>query len=264
MSDFSEVRHGYERLLGYFRNQEKRPRFLAALDSCFPNSGAETLKRFDDWWFHIQTSSYILCLSEHKAGLEDIYGRLSMWRAYGKQQASVAIVLKPPSEYSAIPLNVFLSPVAYFTDQELWDEFDSVIRGFGVSRNFLCSLPREMFVFLAYRMLVMATLSLKHPAFREELEWRLIHLPFEAPSPHVQSVIVTVGGVPQQVFKIRLEDKPQENISGITIPELFDRLIIGPTQYAGPIFTSLVDELGKAGVTDAASKVFISDIPLRT
>lgn len=110
----------------------------------------------------------------------------------------------------------------------------------------------------------MATVSLKHPAFREEREWRLIHLPFEQPSPHVKHATVTLGGMPQLVYKIRPENRPEENINGITLAELLDRIIIGPSQYAGPIYASLVEELTKAAVRDAAKKMIFSGIPLRT
>src|SRR5438477_13200293 len=34
MSDFREVRHGYELLVGYFNHGNKRAKFCAALDKC--------------------------------------------------------------------------------------------------------------------------------------------------------------------------------------------------------------------------------------
>jgi hypothetical protein len=113
-------------------------------------------------------------------------------------------------------------------------------------------------------MLVMATLSFKHRAFEEEREWRLIHLPSESPSAYVKSESVTVGGIPQLIYKIPLENRPSEDINGITLPELLDRVIIGPTQYPGPIYASLAKELTGAGVADVASKIIFSGIPLRT
>ncbi|HKT20206.1 MAG TPA: DUF2971 domain-containing protein [Stellaceae bacterium] len=263
MTDFREVEHGYAKLFEYFTQKSgKRDAFCAALDRHFADAGREALKRFDDWWAHIRTTTYICCFSEHSKG-EDAYGRLSMWRAYGPK-AGIAMVFRVPDSYSSTPLNVYLSPVAYLENDEFWRQLDDVTERINAAGEMLKGLNRDIFVFAAYRMLVMATLSLKHPAFLEELEWRLIHLPFETPSPYVKSETATISDVPQVIYKLSLENHPAEGITGITLPELLDRVIIGPTQYPGPIYTSLAKELSDAGVPDIATKIAFSGIPLRT
>ena len=265
MSDFREVQHGFELLLRYFNKDDgkNRAKFCTAVDGSFADAGKEALKRFDDWWAHIQSGTYICCFSEHDPKTDNDYGRLSMWRAYG-QKSGVAIVLKPPPPAGALPLNVLLSPVAYFADKHLDREFDDVIYKIGHHSQFLKTQPRANVIFFAYRMLAMAAVSLKHPAFKEEQEWRLVHFPAEQPSPHVEHTTEIVGGISQLVYKVRMRNEPSADINGISFPELFDRIIIGPTQYAGPIYASLVEELGNAGVTDSAKKVFFSGVPLRT
>lgn len=186
-----------------------------------------------------------------------------MWRAYG-QRSGIAIVLKPPQIYSATPLNVFLSSVAYFSDKHLLRELDGVVYRMGRHHEFLKTLPRDLLIFVAYRMLAMAAVSLKHPAFKEEREWRLVHFPLEQPSSHVKHTTEVMSGVSQLVYQVPLKNNPSADINGISVPDLLDRVIIGPTQYPGPIYASLVEELTKAGVTDAANKVCVSWIPLRT
>jgi len=103
MTDFSEVTGGHQLLLQYMNAEGKREKFIAALDKCFEGAGREVLKRFDDWWIHIQTSTYISCFSEHIEPIEDKRGRLSMWRAFG-QRAGVAMVFQLPERYAALPL----------------------------------------------------------------------------------------------------------------------------------------------------------------
>jgi hypothetical protein len=49
----------------------------------------------------------------------------------------------------------------------------------------------------------------------------------------------------------------------IEIPSLINRIIIGPTQYPWAMWKAFVTLLSEAGVENAASKVFTSDIPLR-
>jgi len=262
MSDFAEVEHGYAMLLNYFQQIGKREGFHTALDRHYPGAGNEVLKRFDDFSAFIRNATYICCFSEHPE-FEDTYGRLSMWRAYGSK-SGVALVLEVPGPYSAIPLNVYLSPVAYLGQSEFWQYLDEAIGRINAADAELAGISREDFIFNAYRMLVMATLSLKHPAFIEEREWRLIHLPFEAPSQYVKGETATIGGVPQVVFKIPLENHPPEGIEGIAIPDLLDRVIIGPTQYPGPIYRSLAKELSDAGVPNAGEKIKSAGIPLRT
>lgn len=263
MTDFREVQHGYDLLVSWFKQGDNRARFCAALDTCFAGCGMDALKRFDEWWAHIQSASYICCFSEHEPTVDNRYGRLSMWRAYGLKPG-VAIILRPPAKYTAVPLSVFMSPVAYFGEEHLSGEIEAAMGRITSDHKLITTQPRELITFVAYRMLVMAALSLKHPAFEEEREWRLIHLPFEQRSQHVEHAVETIGGVPQIVYKVPLRNAPEAEINGISLPELLDRIIIGPTQYPGPIYASLVEELTGAGVPNAATKVFYSGVPLRT
>ncbi len=263
MSDYSEVMHGYTQLLEYFDTEGKRDKFIKALNQCAPACGEMALQRFDDWWAHIRTESYVCCLSEHEAGKEDSLGRLSMWRAYGAN-FGVAIILRPPRPYSAVPLNVMLSPVEYFSKESSWRLLDHLIDRVERNQIELKKLPPELLTLSAYRMLVIAALSLKHPAFEEEREWRLIHLPFENPSIFVKQEIVSIKGVPQKIYKIPLENYPSDGISGVSIPDLLDRIIIGPAQFVGPIFSSLIEVLLEVGVEEPHKKIIFSQIPLRT
>jgi hypothetical protein len=79
-------------------------------------------------------------------------------------------------------------------------------------------------------MVRFATLATKHPGFAEEQEWRILYAPTLQESKWVTNEIVTLDGIPQLVYKL-----PLQNISevGLTagIPELLDRIIIGPTQF---------------------------------
>jgi hypothetical protein len=45
---------------------------------------------------------------------------------------------------------------------------------------------------------------------------------------------------------------------------MFDRLIIGPSQYSWPMCEAFTQALKAAGMADAEKRVFISDIPIRT
>jgi hypothetical protein len=68
--------------------------------------------------------------------------------------------------------------------------------------------------------------------------------------------------VPQPIYKIPLKDIPEIGFFG-SIPSLINRVIIGPTEYPLALSEAFVQLLEEAGVQEAASKVCVSDIPLR-
>lgn len=264
MADFSEVQFGLGRLRSYFldKNAVNRSRLFAALEKANPKVGEDAFAAFDKLWTRLEGGTYISCFSEHHQK-EDLYGRLSMWRAFGRGTAGVAIVLKPPAPYSAIPLNVFLTPVAYLEHVDVTSEIERVITNIENNAAVLASVPRDTLLNAVYLMLMMAVVSLKHPGFEEEKEWRLVHCPELYPSQYVISSRETVASVPQVVHHVRLQNRPSEGITGIELPELLDRVVIGPSQYAPSMRQALIGALVNAGVENPSAKVSTSDIPLR-
>ena len=75
--------------------------------------------------------------------------------------------------------------------------------------------------------------------------------------------VTTINGIPQTVYKIPLLNIPEEGFLNAEIPELIDRIIIGPTQYPTAIAEAIEAQLVEAGVSDAGDRIVISDIPLR-
>ena len=118
-----------------------------------------------------------------------------------------------------------------------------------------------------FNMFLFAATCTKHPGFDEELEWRVTHNPHMHPSPHLTKGIETIRGVPQPVYKIPLLNVPaavpSESLDGVEIPQLVERVIIGPTQYPAAVCEAIITKLEQAGVVDASRRVVISGIPLR-
>jgi hypothetical protein len=92
----------------------------------------------------------------------------------------------------------------------------------------------------------------------------MIFLPDALPSEHIERSVEVIAGVPQTVFKIPLENKPDQEICGVAIPDLIDQVIIGPSVYPTAIFDAFTHILKDAGISDPHSRLTISDIPLRT
>lgn len=263
MSDYMEVLYGYQFLKQFFSNQEHRKTFNDALEPCGAGIAAEARGLFDKWWMNIQFSTYIASISEHQAS-EDLHGRLSMWRAFGSRAPRAALVLNLPRDGAAAGLNLTLSPVAYFSYEQVEAELLRVIDGIKRESSYLHSIGRETVLHAIFFMLMVAAVSLKHEGFHEEREWRLIHSPQLRPSSLLRKATETIGGVPQIIYKIPLENRPPENIVGVEIPELIERVIIGPSNYPIPIGEAFAAALQVAGMKDAPARVFASNIPLRT
>jgi len=264
MADYREVQHGFELINAFFVDTTNRERFSAALDACSPGIAKEAIDLFNAWWSDIQFNTYISSISEHD-NKEDFHGRLSMWRAFGGQGARVALVFNVPWISPATPiLNVILSPVSYSKREEVHDEINAVIENIKKRTEFLKSIDRKILVSQIFNMLVVGVTCLKHEGFREEREWRVLYSPKRAPSKVVEQATITIGGVPQIVYKLPLDVTVSDALADLDVSQIFDRLIIGPSAYAWAQYEAFVSALTKAGVALATEKVFISDIPIRS
>jgi hypothetical protein len=116
-------------------------------------------------------------------------------------------------------------------------------------------------LFEVYRYAVLCT---KHPGFEEEKEWRLIYSPDLKLSDRIRIDIESVGGVPQLVGKVPLKDVPEEGLVGVEVPKLFERIIIGPTEFPFEIQAAFVGILTARNIPELVPRVIVSDIPLRT
>jgi hypothetical protein len=258
MADFSEVYHGFQR----FVTHPRKDPLIAAIDAAVPGVGQEAVKLFDSWWADTRFQTYITSISEHDPS-EDIHGRLSMWRAFARGSARVALVINIPLQATASPLNVWMSPVAYFTQDQLGTELDRVIDNIAANHQFLRGLDRQQVLGTVFMMLVAAIVCLKHEGFHEEREWRLVYSPNRTPSPHMTQSVEIVDGVPQTVYKIPLIGEPPPELENTSIARLLDRVIIGPSPYPLVMYDAFVRTLKDAGVENASERVFTSGIPIR-
>ena len=264
MADYMEVSHGHQMLLQFFSQPEKRGAFCKALNACHPNVGEEALHFFDQWWQNnIQFEIYVTSISEHDDS-EDTYGRLSMWRAFGRVPAArAAIVMKLPRPEAVTGLHVTLSPVAYFDYINVEKQLKKVISNIKKHNEFRKTLEKDRLRDAVFITLLNAAVSLKHEGFREEREWRIVYVPRIHQSKVVSFNTEIIEGVPQLVYKIPLKDSPEDGIVGVEIATLVDRVIIGPSAYPVPISQAFALALYNAGMTDAGTRVVVSNIPLR-
>ena len=218
--------------------------------------------RVDKNFAELRFSTYLTSLSEHDA-TEDSNGRLSMWRAYGNENG-VALVLKnTPFLAESKIVEAYSAPVHYATPADVMGEMGRVASTFGESIELFRAVPFEDFSRLLLQMYRLAVLTTKHPGFHEEREWRIVHSPGFARSNVLEEHFLAVGGVYQRVYMIPLESSPSRGLYGASVPDLIDRIIIGPTRYPVAMYDAFVDLLSKSGVPDPRNRVVVSNIPLR-
>jgi hypothetical protein len=265
MNDFSEVQHGKECLRAAWRDEALGGRMKALLNRWEQGLDKKLEEAFDARHDDQHTESFLLSISEHGSNDvdEDQYGRLSMWRAYGGTTNVAFVFNNHPFMSPSDALKAYSSPVLYRDPEGFKIEFKELVDSLEANEDFIGNFPPDGIVAMAVWAFHAAVLSTKHPGFAEEREWRVIYSPTIEHSDKIEASVETIGGVPQRVYKIPLVNHPEEGFTGATIPELLDRIIIGPTQYPWPIYDAFVEELRQRGVPDAASRVFVSDIPLR-
>ncbi len=262
MTDYMEVTHGYQMLLQFFSQKAQRDAFCKSLNHCHSGVGEEALQFFDQWWNNIQFDIYIASISEHD-DTEDAHGRLSMWRAFGRLPARAALVMRPPAPGKAEGLKVMLSPVAYFDYAGVEKQIKKVTANVTKNRDFLKTFEKNKIKDLVFFMLVAAAVSLKHQGFREEREWRVIYIPQVHQSKLIAWSMEVIDGVPQIIHKIPLEDSPDNDVIEVAIPTLLDRVIIGPSPYPVTMGHAFAVALQQAGVTNPATRIVASGIPIR-
>ncbi len=260
MNDFSEIAHGKECLFASTRGPIGA-RFWDLLENAHPGAAMGINAALAGADETIKTGTYMTSLSEHAA--DDSLGRLSMWRAYGGQVCGVALVLN--SEFTDdddTHVPVYSSPVLYADKQGFAVEFEALVDRLENNKETLAAAPKFTVMTTVARALMFSMMSCKHKGFKEEEEWRLIHLPrMGEEHAFVPGEVESIRGVPQIVYKLPLYQAPE--IGDVSLERLLHKVIIGPTLYPAEVRNAFIDILMRAKITDAMNKVVVSDIPLR-
>ncbi len=265
MNDFSEVQHGQRCLQSAWNDQEQGTRLKRLLDAVESGLADRLARSFDERQHDRARESFMISFSEHGQGVidEDKYGRLSMWRAYGGN-TNVAIVMNnKPFFNESSATNAYTTPIYYGDTSMFVSKFKNTVDALESNFDLARGLGGDTVKVLFENTFHFAALSTKHPGFAEEREWRVILSPTMYPSEKLAYDIEVIHGVPQKVYKFPLVDFPEEGHTGVTLPDLIEEIIIGPTDFSYTIFDALGDALVRAGVSDGFDRVSVSHIPLR-
>ncbi len=262
MNDAREVMHGFECLARAFTTDAGMT-LWRSIDELHADVSTDVMNNLEVWRPGMHYGTFLACVSEHTAK-DDDHGRLSMWRAYGGR-AGVALVinLQKVMESNGAILGVQASPVMYALGNSFEEHFYRLANNVRSNRQSLLGLGRERLANAAFDALRILALCAKHPGFEEEQEWRVVASPDLYETKIGDREIAVVRGVPQAVVKLQLRDRPDLGLSGMSLSDLIERVIVGPCEFPHVVADALYQRLRAAGIPDAGKKIRLSEIPLR-
>jgi hypothetical protein len=260
MNDYTEVQHGLEALSAAYSSENGKA-FQGAVNAAFDGLCKEVEDLFNGWQNELKFETFITCMSEHRPG-EDKLGRLSMWRAYGSATGVAMVVKAAPFRSDSQVLRAYSTPVRYASSAGLEADFLQLSASFAASGELLEVLGRQAVKSHLFNMYKWAALAVKHPGFEEEREWRIAYTPKMDLSDVILPAVKVVRGIPQVVHRLPLRRFEGADFS-TDVRDILSHIIIGPSETGWALYDAFRQVLSDLGVEDAASKVVISDIPVR-
>lgn len=261
MNDSAEVKHGLQLLTNSLASAPGKA-IQQAVDSIFPGLYARQLENFQAYAPVLQYDTFVTSVSEYDEA-NDPDGQLSMWRAYGGN-AGVAFVLNGgPLLRPSHALAVYASPVAYFEQTRFDSAMMQLANSIANNADEVRSLGHEEVQAALYNAFRFAATCTKNPAFKEEREWRLIASEVMHPMVKIKSSVEIIGDTPQVVIKIPLVDIPGEGLTGLSLENLVDQILIGPTEFPMVIHRAIARQLVLSEKDGIGARIRQTNIPLR-
>lgn len=184
-----------------------------------------------------------------------------MWRAYG----DVAFVLnKKPFLINSEHLGLNGVPVNYITYEQYSKQLQAVTDSVNDNIDYLKSLSADNVVDMVHEMLFTTAIGTKHPGFEEEQEFRVFYRPSEQEGSYLTPRQVAIKGVPQTIYSLSLKPELNNKPNSLKISNILETIIIGPSDFPNSTRSAFEAVLSAQDIHDPASKITISEIPLRT
>ena len=236
MNDYTEVLWCQNLITNSMENSE-RLEMLVTLFKLLNNHvdwKSKIIKLIEDMPVSMMYNTYITSFTVHRK-IND-YGRLSMWRGYGRHVGGLLVFDKNKILQRDIE-GIWLSKVGYFNQKEFDEQIDKIIFTFQKDIDKLRErkISAENIWDVFQRAIIFSLISVKHPGFEEEKEWRLICFNnMSHDSDYISSEIKVVNGIPQKIFMLNIKK---------FLPDILQKVIVGPTQYKITIYDAIKDDI---------------------
>lgn len=261
MNDHSEVTYGLNLFVESLKDGIHENLIKAVAPSKRPLTN-QIFAKLDEEYRALTHQTFIASISEHPIE-EDLYGRLSMWRAYGGENP-VALTFDPSFMLNDVDLlYAHCYPVNYDGLEGMREKLNYLVNVLENNQGLVEKESDDDFVSLIYEYFRVLVLTFKHPAFREEREWRIVYSPLNQFSNYMKSFHEVISGIPQEIHAIPLETLSSEGFTqDLDLNHLLKDIIIGPCEDAEIIRISFYHLLFKPG-NELTQRLHITDIPLR-
>ena len=260
MNDTGEITHGIEAVdYALLKHRQLTYETLSQFHAGLP-------QQFDNRWHyirnHVISNIFISCFSEHWPN-ETPQGRLSMWREYGRPDGVALILNVEPFRLETNALNAYASPVYYGDKEELANKYEEILLNVAKHSHELKKFAPTSYTLDHLGMAILfGAVFLKHPIFKEEQEWRVVHMP-NIQIPSLLRKRVLSNSTNEVIYEIPLEDCPDKGLIGVTPDAILHKVIVGPSKNTDTIISGLISVLSSQGVHDPRSRIVESKIPLR-
>lgn len=261
MNDYLEVKHGLGCLVQAYESDQGK-KLQDAMNHCFPDISIELEQQFKQWRPHIERDTYVLSVSEHLPE-EDHLGRLSMWRAYGGNSGVALVFNGGPMLRPSDAIGAYSSPVAYFDVEDVAEQLGKIAEGILQHVSEIQSQGKDWLKWRMFESFRFAAICTKHPAFKEEREWRVVSTQVLFQSDRLKPVCEVIGGVPQMLLKLKLQDIPDKGLHGLSMPVFLDRVLVGPCEHPEIVAAAMTTLLKELDIPNAEEKVHVTGVPLR-
>ena len=264
MNDMEEVRFGINVGANLFVSSSEIE------TSCGTKRRFEMLKAAFDHYYKTFANEhvldhYVFCLSEHAK--EDNDGLLSMWRGYGGNGSGAAIVFDTAKLAAREQSPLIIANVHYGTPErrvewlrERFTQFAGIVANSNIEDDQLW-----LAAFFFFERLKLFALFTKHRGFLEENEWRVVYMRDRDEGKvfdRMFSYWVGPRGV-EQKLKLKIEAIPGLPETNLTLPEIVDRIILGPSLSSPLARGAILKMLDTLGLSALKARVIASTIPFR-
>lgn len=260
MNDYSEINYGLDLIIKSFGRGTRFFEIMKTLSVRLEQDDlfSDFANFFDSWIKDLRNNTFLTCVSKHRDN-EDDFGRLSMWRAYGGDNGVAIVFDAEPLLREESKLGVYSVPVLYWKEEKALNIYDEIVSNLEECVSYLTMEDWPIFKNHLTTYLKLHIISLKHPGFSEEDEWRIFYRPNEGISRFANVGTEVLGGTPQIIHKLNLSKEGR-----ISVSEILDRIIIGPATHQYEIADALSFVLFKNGVKKPQNLIKVSEIPLRS
>jgi Protein of unknown function (DUF2971) len=264
MNDFEEVRFGVNEGLDQVKSNDNLRNSIGSHE----NLNA-FLQQYDSYYDQFAddhvVDTYVFCLCQHDENDND--GKLSMWRGYGASGSGACIVINS-AKVPALENSPFIFAKVYYATREerknkILEYVETICEIFRQTEPTVDQV--RLGAYYLFERIKLFALFTKHWGFREEDEWRIVYLPNRDPQKLIEPMMdywIGPKGI-EPKLKLTLKDLPFGEQGVLSLSNITDRIIIGPSA-SSPLAIRMVKKMLKAvGRSELAERVVPSTIPFR-